>query len=177
VFGGPVPDAVSRDQARATLVGGLRTAGEHAARRGVTVLLETHDDWSCPQQVAEVMEAVGHPSVGTLWDVWHTGRAGKATVTDSYRALAPWIRHVQMHDGLLRQDRLDFRRIGTGEVDHLEMLLNLHAGGYQGAISGEWIDWEPAEQHLPRDLAAMQRYEALINAPQVDPAHRSQPAF
>lgn len=162
VFGGPVPDDVSRDQAHATLVAGLQAAGEHAATRGVTVLLETHDDWADPQHVAKVMQAVSHPNIGTLWDVWHTGRGGGATITDSYRALAPWIKHVQMHDGMLRPDRLDFRQIGTGEIDHLEVLLNLHADGYQGAISGEWIGWEPAEQHLPREIATMRHFESLI---------------
>jgi sugar phosphate isomerase/epimerase len=62
----------------------------------------------------------------------------------------------------LRLDRLEFRAIGDGDIDHLELLALLMAGGYSGALGGEWINWEPAEVHLPRELATLQRYEALL---------------
>jgi hypothetical protein len=35
----------------------------------------------------------------------------------------------------------------------------LRAAGYDGYLSGEWIDWEPCEVHLPRELATMRVYE------------------
>ncbi|MGL5930740.1 MAG: sugar phosphate isomerase/epimerase family protein [Dermatophilaceae bacterium] len=165
VFGGPVPDDTSRNRAGEALVDGLRRAGAGAAGRGVTVLLETHDDWAAPATVARIMSEVGHPTaVGVLWDVWHTGRTGRSSVGDAHAILEPWIRHVQMHDGMLRQDRLAWRRIGQGEVDHLEMLACLLASGYDGAVSGEWIDWEPADEHLPRELATMRHYEQLLRS-------------
>jgi hypothetical protein len=35
----------------------------------------------------------------------------------------------------------------------------LRADHYAGFLSGEWIEWQPAELHLPRELAAMKSYE------------------
>jgi hypothetical protein len=35
----------------------------------------------------------------------------------------------------------------------------LQAMPYTGYLSGEWINWEPYEMHLPRELAAMKAYE------------------
>ena len=38
--------------------------------------------------------------------------------------------------------------------------MELLAGaGYSGYLSGEWIKWEPAEVHLPREIATMKGYE------------------
>jgi hypothetical protein len=32
--------------------------------------------------------------------------------------------------------------------------------GYEGFLSGEWIRWEPYDQHLPREIETMRRYES-----------------
>ena len=34
---------------------------------------------------------------------------------------------------------------------------------YPGFISGEWINWEPYEQHLPRELATLKGYEKELS--------------
>ena len=45
-----------------------------AAERGVTLLLETHDDWCCSAPVRAVVERAGHPNLQVLWDFMHTQR-------------------------------------------------------------------------------------------------------
>lgn len=162
VFGGRIPDTVSRQQAKNNMIEILRRLGDHGNRQDVTICLETHDEWTDPAELADIMTAVDHPSAGLIWDILHTSRRPGAALGDTYRTLAPWIRHVQMHDALLRQDRLEFRPIGHGEIDHLELLAVLGDGGYDGAIAGEWMDWEPGDIHLPREIGQMRRYEALL---------------
>ena len=52
------------------------------------------------------------------------------------------------------------RPIGQGGIDHkraIELMATLDWGGY---FSGEWIDWEPYGEVLPRELATMKAYEA-----------------
>lgn len=164
VFGGPVPDVISRKDAQSSVVAGLRSLGDHAARHDVTLCLETHDDWSAPQRLADVMTEVDHPHVGILWDVWHPARAAGTSPAESHDLLAPWIRHVHIHDGKLRLDRLEFSPIGQGDIDHLEILALLTAQGYSGTLSGEWLSWEPGSVHLPRERKQMARYEALLDA-------------
>ena len=45
--------------------------------------------------------------------------------------------------------------VGQGDIDHAAALRCLKQSGYDGAVSGEWIQWEPHEVHLPRELALL----------------------
>ena len=65
-----------------------------------------------------------------------------------------------MHDGTADLQKLQLLPIGQGEIDHRRAIELLQTISYEGFISGEWINWEPYETHLPRELAAMKRYEA-----------------
>ena len=67
-----------------------------------------------------------------------------------------------MHDMFLAVDRLDNTAFGTGDVDHKQVLELLHGGGYDGYLSGEWIDWEPPDVHLPREIATLRGYERAL---------------
>ena len=45
--------------------------------------------------------------------------------------------------------------VGQGDIDHAAALRCLKQSGYDGAVSGEWIQWEPHEVPLPRELALL----------------------
>jgi len=158
VFGGPIPKGMTREQGIAQLVACLKAAADHAAERGVTLCLETHDDWCDPAHVAAVLEQVNHPAVACNWDVMHPVRMGKASVAQSFAALRRWIRHTHLHDGVGRET-LTLKPIGTGDIDHQAFIRLLKTAGYTGFLSGEWIRWGPAEIHLPRELATLKGYE------------------
>ncbi len=163
VFGGAIPEGVSREEAIDLLAESLRAVAGHARERGVVVCLETHDDWCDPDHVAEVMRRVDHPAVAVNWDVMHPVRQAGRTVDQAFQILRPWIRHVHVHDGSARLDRLELRPIGEGDIDIRRAMELLKAISYDGYLSGEWIDWEPYEVHLPRELATMRRYEDEIS--------------
>ena len=86
-----------------------------------------------------------------------------ATMSDSFEALKSSIKHVHVHDALVGADganTLDFCTIGGGYVDHKTAIEHLGSIGYEGYISGEWINWsDPYEEHLPRELKIMKGYE------------------
>ncbi len=159
VFGGAIPRGIGREEAIEQVAGALRSVAEHAAQRGVTVCLETHDDWCDPADVADAMRRVSHPAVGVNWDLLHPIRKGNATMEEAFGALEPWIRHVHIHDGSTDPQRLEMKPIGEGGIDHRQALSLLRGSGYDGFLSGEWINWEPYAIHLPRELATMKRYE------------------
>lgn len=159
VFCGPVPPGVERAAASSSVIRSLWVLAGDAYVRGVKICVETHDDWSDPEVMAGVLRAVDHPAVAVIWDVMHTLREGGAAPDTAVRTLRPWLDHVHVHDGLLRRDRLEFRPIGAGEVDHHRPLQLLREVGYGGFLSGEWLDWEPPEVHLPREIAALRRLE------------------
>ena len=162
VFGGSIPEGVSREQAADLLVSGLSAVADHAAERGVTLCFETHDSWCDPAEVAKVLTRVNKPSICANWDIMHPVRGGFATIDESYETLKPWVRHLHIHDGITQDGNLSLAPIGTGQIDHRRALERLMADGYDGYISGEWIGWEPYDIHLPRELATMRQYEAEI---------------
>ncbi len=162
VFGGQIPAGMSRETAIDGLVDAFTRLADRAGEQGVVVCLETHDDWCNPQDVAIVLERMDHPVMGVNWDVIHPLRKEGWTLADSYGIVRPWVRHVHIHDVFLAADRLDYQAFGTGDVDHKQVLKLLRSDGYAGYLSGEWIDWEPPDVHLPREIATIRGYEREI---------------
>ena len=164
IFGGALGEGLSRQDAIAHVADALRPLGEYAAARDVTLCLETHDAWTDPADVVALMQRVDHPAVAVNWDIMHPVRASGYTMADSYIALAPWIQHVHVHDGANVDGKLELRSIGHGIIDHTVALDCLQRHGYTGYISGEWINWQPWEEHLPRELALLRAIEADLPA-------------
>ena len=125
----------------------------------MTVCLETHDDWTHPAHVAALMQRANHPNIAVNWDIMHPVRQSNVTMDEAYAALKPWIRHVHFHDGVTVDGQLKLAPIGQGDTDHRRAVQLLQDVGYDGFLSGEWIDWEPYATHLPRELATMKDYE------------------
>lgn len=163
VFGGLIADGISREQAITNVAAALRGVADHAAQRDVIVCLETHDDWCDPHHVAALMRAVDHPNIAVNWDIMHPVLRGGATMDQAFDILQPWTRYVHFHDGQYDDaGKLHLCTIGDGAIDHSAALRRLRADGYDGYLSGEWIEWEPADAHLPRELAAMKKLEAAL---------------
>jgi sugar phosphate isomerase/epimerase len=157
VFGGKIPDGCDREQAIDLLVRSLSSVADHAEDRGVTLCMETHDDWCDPAHVATVLTRVARPCIAVNWDFMHPARLGLATIEESFEVLRPWIRYVHMHDGI--GSNVTFVPIGTGDIDHKRAIELLLSAEYEGHVSGEWINWEPYDIHLPRELNTMKGYE------------------
>lgn len=159
VFGGAIPDGISREEATDVLADSLSAVADLAQARGVIVCMETHDSWCNPEHVAEVLKRVNHPAIAANWDIMHPVRAGGATMNGAFQTLKPWIRHIHFHDGIDLEGKLQFVPVGDGIVDHQQAVRLLQSLPYDGFLSGEWIGWEPWDVHLPRELAAMKAYE------------------
>ncbi len=166
VFGGALPGGMARAEAVAQVAGCLAELAPAAQREGVTLCLETHDDWCNPDDVVAVMQAVGQPSVAVNWDIMHTQRQGRHTMAEAYAKLRPWVRHLHVHDGVDSLAELKVLPTGTGDFDHREAMRLLLADGYDGYLSGEWIEGtsEPEFQagHLSGELATLKSYEANL---------------
>ncbi len=148
-----------RAQAIDDVADALKGLADAAAARNVTLCMETHDDWCDPQHVKAVLERVDHPHVAVNWDIMHPVRQGLATMEEAFAALEPWIRHVHFHDGVQADGKLTLVPVGEGSINHAAAIRLLKGMGYDGYLSGEWIKWQPFEEHLPRELATMKRYE------------------
>ena len=157
VFGGDVgvPDDVVRR---------LEPTLERAEELGLTVALETHDDFSSGERVAELLRRARTPSFAAVWDVHHTYRVGESP-QDVVRALRPRIALVHVKDARRCGDGWELVALGDGEVPVRESLGSLREAGYDGWLTVEWEKrWHPElaepELALPRDGATLRRWLA-----------------
>ncbi|MFC0848228.1 sugar phosphate isomerase/epimerase family protein [Streptomyces noboritoensis] len=156
--GGPEDDGVA--------VRRLRSVAALAADRGVRVLLETHDSHRTGAAVARVLDRVGAPSVGALWDVMHTWLGGESPA-ESYAALAPHLGYVQVKDIASAQDTTPLP-LGAGVLPLADALAPLGPDG--------WLCWEyekrwyPEAAELPGLLTAgRERLAALLAETRTQP--------
>jgi len=139
VFGGSLAKGMERKVAIEIVADGLSRSAEVAESAGVTLCLETHDAWTHPAHVAEVLERVNHPNIAVNWDIMHPFRTSRISMQRAFQTLKPWLHHVHVHDGTLA-DPLILKPCGDGEIDVKTAFDCLIEHQYEGFISGEWID-------------------------------------
>jgi sugar phosphate isomerase/epimerase len=178
---------------RGTVVAGLRTIGEEAARAGVRVGLEPinrvgGEDWTMISSISEAVELLDeadHPALGIQFDSWH--------VWNTPDVLDDIERHIDRFVGVHVADWRDPTRgwadrvlPGDGIADLPAILGTLDRGGWDGyydleifsdngAFGNSWPDslWDvPTEELARAGRAAFERvWAARIQSPvdQVSP--------
>lgn len=160
VFGGTIPEGISRQEAINNISALLAPLAEYAYEKGVTLCMETHDDWCNPADVASVMKIVDHPGLSVNWDIMHPIRRASVSIAQSFETLRPWITHCHVHDGVMLPER-KLVPIGQGDIDHKTAVKLLKGINFNGFLSGEWISWAgDYDVHLPRELATLKEYAA-----------------
>jgi sugar phosphate isomerase/epimerase len=159
VFGGKIGEGLDRADAIDLVASSLSQVADQAAAADVTVCVETHDDWCDPNHLVAVMEQVDHPNIAINWDIMHPVRVEGFKMEEAFDIVEPHIRHIHFHDGA-KDGTIALTPIGEGRIDHEAAVRLLLKTGYDGYLSGEWINWEdPYEVHLPRELATMKEIE------------------
>jgi len=163
VFGGALGPSPLRQQRLRAAARILEDAVPLAARLGVAIGVETHDDFSASSAVAELLALVPAGQVGAVWDSHHPHRMGE-TPAEVHANLGPRVLLAQVKDARRTADG-DWRLVllGAGEVPVAEMLGLLLAAGYPHWISVEWEKrWHPEiedpEVALPQHLDLLARW-------------------
>ncbi|MFQ6096196.1 MAG: sugar phosphate isomerase/epimerase family protein, partial [Armatimonadota bacterium] len=167
VFGGQIPEGVSRSECIKYAGEALRQAAEIAAQHGAKVALETHDAFSRGREAAELVAAADHPACGSLWDVHHPYRQGES-IEESLQALGETLLHVHVKDGVRDEGKVQYRLLGEGTVPVREALRGLKALGYDGYLSLEWekawhTDLPEPEVVFPHFADAMRTWLAELD--------------
>src|SRR5437667_8741691 len=147
VFGNKYVKGVPRDMMLAHIARGLRELGDYARPKGVTVLIESHGDFTDSPSLLALLEQAASPSVALLWDAHHTFVSGKEQPEDTVRQLGRYIRHTHLKDSVpAGPDGKDRRYVltGTGEVPVRRQIEALAHSGYRGFYNFEWEKrWHP----------------------------------
>lgn len=161
VFPNEFPKDQDRNKTIEYVANGLRTLGEYAKERNVTVLMETHGDFSHSDDVLKTMKMADHPNVALVWDISNMWTETKEPPAVVYKKLKKYIRHTHIKDAkLLAGDKLQYVFLGQGDVPVFEAINILSKGGYKGYYSFEWEKlWHPeiAEPEL-----ALADYERVM---------------
>jgi sugar phosphate isomerase/epimerase len=128
----------------ARMVKNLSELGEYAKPAGVTVIVESHGEFTNKDLLAPLMTA--HKNVAFLWDTHHTVVAGeKPEVT--WKTLGKYTKHVHLKDSVAQGADPHARRYvltGTGTIPMKEIVQLMARNGYKGSYCFEWEKrWHP----------------------------------
>lgn len=133
-----------RDAAVEHIAGSLRELGDYAAPKSVTVLLESHGDFTNSPILREILETAASPQVGLLWDAHNTFVEGKEDPAMTVSQLVKYIRHTHLKDSRTENGQDHYVLTGHGEVPVKRQVELLVAAGYTGYYSFEWEKaWHP----------------------------------
>lgn len=147
VFCGGVPVDMPRDTALDLAVATLRTLGDFAQARGVTVVAETHDAFTRTEDLGGLVRRVSHPAVAALWDIHHPYRAAGESIAHSTRFLDGLVRYTHVKDSVFdpETEQHTYVLLGQGDVPLKEALHALKEMGYDGFLTLEWEKrWIPS---------------------------------
>ena len=126
---GPAPDEVLEC---------LQSAARQAEKSGLQLAIEVEDQFwgDTGARTAQIVRAIGSPSLGVNWDPGNAILAGDTPYPDGYHAVKGLVRHVHFKD-VIRLPGGDYRYEVHGEIDWAGQIRALAADGYDGFISVE----------------------------------------
>jgi sugar phosphate isomerase/epimerase len=134
------PDAELKKRVSA----GLHELGEYGATKNVTVLIESHDDFTSGAVLKEVLSGADSKHVGLLWDAFHTYATSNEPPEVTLKAVRPWIHHTHLKDAVGEGPDRKYVLTGRGNIPVRKQVELLRASGYEGFYCFEWEKvWHP----------------------------------
>jgi sugar phosphate isomerase/epimerase len=144
MFGDKLAPGEPKEEVIKRIVDGFQQMAVVAKPAGVTVLIESHGDFTNSPDLQTILEGVGSPAFALLWDAHHTFVAGGEAPADTYKRLGRYIRHTHLKDSKPEGNDHRYVLTGTGVVPVREQVRVLATGGYKGFYCYEWEKkWHP----------------------------------
>ncbi len=155
VFTGYDREGIPYDQQYSAVVQGLRLGGQQAARYGVTLAVQNHDDLAVSAEgMYWLLKEINLPNVQAAWDAWSPSAQGltPAEIRQGVQKLKPFIVHTTAAQYIsvpryhYLPDIVDYQKIpsvnlevpmGPGMIDYDSFFNSLKEIGYQGYIAYE----------------------------------------
>ena len=166
VFGDKLIPNVSRDESIKQVAAGLRELGEYAAPKNVTVILESHGDYTDSPTLGAILQQAGGKGIALLWDAHHTFASGGEAPDVTIKQLGRYIRHTHLKDSKKTGSpdpakAREYVLTGQGEVPVREQVRQLMKLGYRGYYSFEWEKmWHP---EIPDPEIAIPHFANVIH--------------
>ena len=161
VFGNQYVPGVARDEMLAHIARGLRELGDYAQGKAVTVLIESHGDFTDSPSLETLLVQADSPNVALLWDAHHTFVSGKEEPEETVRRLGKYIRHTHLKDSVPAGNDRRYVLTGTGDVPVRRQVEALKKIGYRGFYSFEWEKrWHP---EIEEPEVAFAQYATVVS--------------
>ncbi|SEN87257.1 sugar phosphate isomerase/epimerase [Paenibacillus sp. OV219] len=160
VFGDAIPTETAREETIAQVARGIQAVSRYAEDTGVTVLMETHGDFSDSRALLAVIEQVGSSAFGVLWDINNPYKYGDGEPLElTYERLGRYIKHTHIKDTRGADMHGQTTLCGEGDVPIKECIQLLADRGYEGWLSFEWEKrWIPSIEEPEVALPHFIRY-------------------
>lgn len=162
-FAGRIPSAASRDAMVEAVARALKPLAAEAADRGLTIGLETHDDWCTGTATMAVVDQVGRNGIGIVFDIGNVFRVGAESWEDTYCKIRSAIAYCHVKDSYIGPDgTLHYVPVGAGDLPWSKILSRFKQDGFSGFFSLEWEKkWHPElpepEYIFPHYVAKMRQ--------------------
>jgi sugar phosphate isomerase/epimerase len=144
---------------RGRVASGLKELGEYAGPRNVTVLIESHDNFTSAEVLSDVLTRADSPHTGLLWDAHHTFADAGESPEYSVAQLGRWIHHTHLKDSvvigatgadaatgtnLAKNSERHYVLTGRGTIPIQRQVAALKKMNYPGYFCFEWEKvWHP----------------------------------
>jgi sugar phosphate isomerase/epimerase len=144
MFGDKLPEGEPKEEVMKRVVEGFQQMADYAKPGGVTVLIESHGDFTHSADLENILTRVDSPQFALLWDAHHSFAAAKEQPADSYAKIGKWIRHTHLKDSKPEGADRRYVLVGAGDVPVKEQVKVLASHGYKGFYCFEWEKkWHP----------------------------------
>ena len=157
----PLRKGQNRDAVAVALGDWLLPLGDHAAARGVTLVVENASGFRLSPQMWGLLDRVAHPAIACCWDVCSAALGGEEPAV-SVPTLNSRIAYARAKDAHLTPGGASHAAFGAGDVAVRDFVTRLRGVGYGGHVS---VGWEKAwavdpEAALPDALGKLRQWSA-----------------
>jgi sugar phosphate isomerase/epimerase len=136
--------AAPSQELKKRVAAGLLEMGDYAGPKNVTVILESHDNFTSSSTLMDVLSQADSPHVALLWDAHHTFAAGGEDPGFTVQRLGKWIRHTHLKDSVQSGGDRKYVLTGRGTIPVKKQIESLENISYRGYLCFEWEKvWHP----------------------------------
>jgi sugar phosphate isomerase/epimerase len=105
-----------REEVIARVAQGMRELSGYSGPRGITVIIESHGDFTDSPTFKKVLTRADSPHAALLWDAHHTFTSSQEEPEYTVRQLGPWIRHTHLKGPVPAGKDRKYVLTGQGDV-------------------------------------------------------------
>ncbi len=136
-FAGQLPEGTTLEAMIEIIARALKPLAQQAADKGISIGIETHDDWCAAANIMAIINQVDSPGLGIVYDISNSTTAEPWEQT--YAAIKDHICYCHVKDSWTLPDGThQYVMLGAGDMPYPEIFACLKADGFDSFLSLEW---------------------------------------